>query len=59
MVYVHGLQLFCNDQSYKLTIQIMYELPEGTDERGMRRLSLGSYLKRLPPKDDKGKEVRG
>ena len=36
----------------------MYELPEGTDERAIRRLSLGSYLKRLPPKDNNGKEVR-
>ena len=55
MVYVHDLQLFCYDQSYKGTVQVMYELSEGTDECAMRRLSLGSYLKRLPPKDDEGK----
>ena len=47
----------------------MFELPERVDERVMRRLPLacfvdegktiGSYLERLTPKDDKGRELWG
>ena len=69
MIYVHDLQFVRNMQSSEGTIQAVFELPKRIDERVMRRLPLacfvgegktiGSYLERLTPKDDNGRELWG